>query len=96
MHEQSNRATEIMKNSTRLSALDTRSKKRCIFSAKTPPLLSYYCLAEFFIGTHTVATDLQTNFLLTSYWLAKHVTSAPEYKATTKVRSSEKRMENEG
>lgn len=39
-------------------------------------LLSYYCLAEFFTGTHTAATELQTNSLPTSYWLARHVTSA--------------------
>lgn len=46
------------------------------FSSKDPSLLSYHCLAEFFTGTRLAATDLQTNFLLTSYWLARHVTSA--------------------
>lgn len=46
------------------------------FPRKHPSLLSYYCLAEFFTGTHTAATELQTNFLPTSYWPARHVTSA--------------------
>lgn len=53
-----------------------RAKSAVVFFSKDPSLLSYHCLAEFFTGTHTAATELQTNFLPTSYWLARHVTSA--------------------
>lgn len=62
-------------NQTNIEIHCSDQKLLCFFS-KDPSLLSYYCLAEFFTGTHTAAADLHTNFLPTSYWLARHVTSA--------------------
>lgn len=84
MAEVDTEAIQIMKNSTR-QKYSTRSKTTVSFffslffwtPIKDPSLLSYNCLAEFFTGTHRAATDLRTNFLSTSYWLARHVTSDP-------------------
>lgn len=81
-------AIQIMKNSTR-QKYSNKPKTTVMFSivfldsSKDPSLLSYNCLAEFFTGTHRAATDLQRNFLPTSYWLARHVTSAPLWNKVT-------------